>query len=224
MRYDPEEGSTTATGGSSISIDPATRINGNTFLHTASKAATDSSVDEPRKAEAGGCLNPLGLAVRQVPEKGRGVFAPRNLSRGTLLEESPILVIPAEEYQKYTRHTLFEDYVFTWDRSNGSYALALGLGSLFNHDDSPNVRFELDRKAQTIHYITSRGMPASAKPLSSEKPQFTIFPNLKQMSNQGRSFASTTVLMRTLTKESQRTITHTLMAFEVMKANIGTAS
>jgi SET domain-containing protein len=90
---------------------------------------------------------PALLAVRASPGRGRGVFATSAIARGTLIEVSPVLVFAAEEWQRHARHTLLAHYTFRW-RPAGSFALALGVGSLFNHSARPSVgwtrRIELE--------------------------------------------------------------------------------
>ena len=73
-----------------------------------------------------------GLKILNTPDaKGRGVFATENMSRGTLLEISPVLVVPPEQYsipgQAAVSQSVLKDYVFVWNRK-GAMALALGLG------------------------------------------------------------------------------------------------
>lgn len=96
------------------------------------------------------------LAVRTDPAKGRGVYATSIIAANTLLEVSPVLLVPSSEYTGHTLHkTIFESYLFTWERISGVYALALGLGSLFNHlTDRPNVSYVLDKDNNTIKYTT----------------------------------------------------------------------
>jgi len=95
--------------------------------------------------------------VLETSSKGRGVFAKCDVPAKTLVEVSPILLVKGGEYEGHRlRKTIFESYLFTWSRSTGDMALALGMGSLFNHDPAaPNVSFELDRVNHTIRYTTS---------------------------------------------------------------------
>jgi tRNA-specific adenosine deaminase 3 len=97
------------------------------------------------------------LAVRADPLKGRGVYATHDIPSNSLVEVSPVLLIPASEYSRNRLdQTILESYLFTWNRS-GVYALALGLGSLFNHSsDKPNVSYVLDKENNTIRYTTKR--------------------------------------------------------------------
>lgn len=97
------------------------------------------------------------LKVLSTPDKGRGVFARESIPADTLIEVSPVLIVSNEEYIQHTLNkTIFESYLFTWSRA-GEYALALGLGSLFNHSDTgPNVSYVLDKVNHCIRYSTKR--------------------------------------------------------------------
>ncbi|KAG6850733.1 hypothetical protein H0H93_009356 [Arthromyces matolae] len=59
-----------------------------------------------------------------------------------------------EEYAEHGRHTVLDDYTFKW--ADGRMALALGLGSLFNHSEQPNVSYVLDTNTESIRYTTVR--------------------------------------------------------------------
>jgi len=62
--------------------------------------------------------------------------------------------VPKNEYDEYCKHTIFEHYLFNC--LNGDKLLALGIGSLFNHSDSPNVDYRVDSTAGVITYKTSK--------------------------------------------------------------------
>lgn len=97
--------------------------------------------------------------------------ASRPIPAHTLIEVSPVLLFSAEEYEIHGKHTALDHYTFVW--RDGRMALALGLGryfdhpsscrvlngqvgSLFNHDQTPNVSFSLDRVTDSIRYTTTR--------------------------------------------------------------------
>lgn len=82
---------------------------------------------------------------------GRGVFATRDIKKGELLDASPIIVIPHEEY-KYLKKTVLINYVFWWGKNDKTRALALGYGSLFNHSYTPNAKYKFKRKNETIKF------------------------------------------------------------------------
>lgn len=95
----------------------------------------------------------IPLEVRSAgADKGRGVFAAAAIARGTLLEEVPVLVFSAAEYESHGKHTLLAHYTFNW--RDGGQALALGLcGSMWNHKAEPNVGFLRDYEALTIRFV-----------------------------------------------------------------------
>ncbi|KAH8104815.1 hypothetical protein BXZ70DRAFT_998726 [Cristinia sonorae] len=103
-------------------------------------------------------LNSTGCRIAYSEGKGRGVYASRDISAGTLIEISPVLLFTQNEYKEHGQFTVLDHYTFKWP--DGRMALALGLGSLFNHSESPNVSFQLDTDTESIRYVTSRYVAA----------------------------------------------------------------
>lgn len=95
----------------------------------------------------------LALELRSDPIKGRGVFAKQELEGNRLVEISPILLFNHDEYSTHGKYTVLDHYTYCWP---GGYALALGLGSMFNHDSEPNVGFIRDIANSLIRYVTLR--------------------------------------------------------------------
>lgn len=52
------------------------------------------------------------------------------------------------------RHTTLEHYLFTG--KNGSMLLALGVGSLFNHNRQPNLDYRVDHDNLIIRYFAAK--------------------------------------------------------------------
>lgn len=99
-------------------------------------------------------LNSTGCVIRVSEGKGRGVYASKPIPRDSTIEISPVLFFSKSEYEDHGKHTVLNHYTFVWP--DGRMALALGLGSLFNHSDPPNVSFKLDTSTDSIRYITTR--------------------------------------------------------------------
>ena len=82
------------------------------------------------------------VSVRDVQytdeEVGRGVFALKRLAKSTLVEVAHCIWVPKAEYEDKVSKTVFEHYVFNCKKRGGAM-LCLGLGSLFNHSDPPNL-------------------------------------------------------------------------------------
>ncbi|KZT64622.1 hypothetical protein DAEQUDRAFT_601696 [Daedalea quercina L-15889] len=99
-------------------------------------------------------LNSSGLRIGYSVEKGRAVYAARFLEPQTVVEISPVLLFTSTEYEEHGRYTVLDHYTFRW--RDGRMALALGLGSLFNHSQNPNVSYTLDHDTDSIRYTTTR--------------------------------------------------------------------
>jgi len=78
------------------------------------------------------------ISVRQVPGKGRGVFAQKQFAQDELIERAPVIVLPTQQEQ-FLDQTVLKDYYYHWD--DATSALALGFGSLYNHSYTPNARY-----------------------------------------------------------------------------------
>lgn len=90
-------------------------------------------------------------------EKGRGVFAARKFNIGETVEVSPVILINPE-YQKMPPE--IKRVIFAWSKLTGTEplmeALALGFGSLYNHANPSNMRYQADNEACTLRYIAVR--------------------------------------------------------------------
>ncbi len=80
------------------------------------------------------------VIVKRVRGKGRGVFARRGIAVGEIIETCPVLVVPTGEVRSGPTWTRLGEYCYEWGQ--GSVALALGYGSLYNHSYEPNARYE----------------------------------------------------------------------------------
>ncbi|GAA5976025.1 hypothetical protein JCM5350_000289 [Sporobolomyces pararoseus] len=122
---------------------------------------------------------PLQILTKD-PALGRGVFASQDIPAGQIVEISPVLVLSEKEYRgfdpkseneggelKGVEASQLRGYVFTWGK-NGDMAVALGLGSLFNHSALPNVSYEIKQSEYTIHY-------RAAKPIKAGEELFIFY-------------------------------------------------
>ncbi|CAO1622264.1 unnamed protein product [Parajaminaea phylloscopi] len=104
-------------------------------------------------------LNQHNLLILSHQSRGRGVYASRPMLAGTLIDISPVLIFPREEWLAHGQKTLLDSYTFKWG-GMGDMALALGLGSLFNHSSVPSVSFSLDKESHSIRYTLVRDVAA----------------------------------------------------------------
>lgn len=92
------------------------------------------------------------LYLAELPGKGRGVFAQRQIHGGELIERAPVIVVPAGQWEAMDKTILFE-YFFAWGEHS---AIALGYGSLYNHSYRPNARYVKLLAEQVIEFYALR--------------------------------------------------------------------
>ena len=87
-------------------------------------------------------------------EKGRGVFADRDYQKGERVESAPVIVLTRPFRSLPPR---LKTIVYNWGAlTNGepSSAVALGFGSMYNHNNPANMRYEANIANDTLNYIT----------------------------------------------------------------------
>ena len=57
------------------------------------------------------------LYLKKTSGKGRGVFTSKGIKPGILLEESPVIVMPATDRENIDK-TLLQAYIFEWGEKN----------------------------------------------------------------------------------------------------------
>ncbi|MCK4781171.1 MAG: SET domain-containing protein-lysine N-methyltransferase, partial [Candidatus Lokiarchaeota archaeon] len=92
-------------------------------------------------------------------KKGKGVFAKKNIIKGTKINIAPIILISNKEWD-LIEDTVLSNYTFEWDDPNckGEYesAISLSISHIINHSYNPNVKYVYDYKNKCIEYITIR--------------------------------------------------------------------
>ncbi|MEZ4387015.1 MAG: SET domain-containing protein [Candidatus Krumholzibacteriia bacterium] len=97
------------------------------------------------------------IEIREVPGKGRGVFALRDFAPGQAIERAPVVVLKDSQYE-LLNHTTLRDYYFDWGGDN--CAIPLGYSLIYNHSDEPNAETRRDRMADTITFVAIRPIAA----------------------------------------------------------------
>jgi len=82
-------------------------------------------------------------------ELNRGVFATRDISKGELIHEAPVIPYPNEEHV-FIEKTLLADYVFEYGANHT--AILLGYGMLFNHSYKPNATYDINFNNHTFDF------------------------------------------------------------------------
>lgn len=95
------------------------------------------------------------LFIAESAGRGRGVFAGEDISSGTVIEESPVIVLEEKE-RILLDQTLLHDYIFLWGEDQLQCCVALGYISLYNHDYRANCDYEMEFENAIIRVTTVR--------------------------------------------------------------------
>ena len=94
---------------------------------------------------------------RPSPRHGIGVFAKREIAKGDVVEHCPVLVLEAEDARIATEGSL-SGYVYDWE--DGRSAVALGCGSLYNHDAEPSAQYRTGDDGRSLLLVATRDIAA----------------------------------------------------------------
>lgn len=104
-------------------------------------------------------VTPPRVIVRDTgTPTGRGVFAAAPLREGEVVEESPVVLFALREHLPVE----VRRRMFNWARlageadTGGVQALALGYGSLYNHANPANLRYEADVERELLRFVAVR--------------------------------------------------------------------
>ena len=89
------------------------------------------------------------LYIAPTHSMGRGVFTSENIEVGTVVEESPVIVMTGAE-RKFLDQTILHDYIFEWGEKKDQCCMALGYVPVYNHSYKSNCEYEMDFDAELI--------------------------------------------------------------------------
>jgi len=95
------------------------------------------------------------LYIKKTGSKGRGVFTREAIKANTVIEESPVIVMSAEDRVNIDK-TLLHDYIFAWGEKKDKCCMALGFVPLYNHSYTSNCEYFMDFEEETIQIKTVR--------------------------------------------------------------------
>ncbi len=94
-------------------------------------------------------------------EKGKGLFAKKNIKKGTILDEAQLIYLTKEDYER-VKPTLVESYTFEWEdpEDNGKYSHVIPMSAceFINHSYNPNVEYYFDYRKKTISFRTVKAV------------------------------------------------------------------
>jgi len=102
------------------------------------------------------------LYVAYSDGKGRGVFSGSQMEVGDVIEISPVIVLPPADKEKI-HDTFLHDYYFLWGSDLNQIAIALGYGSLYNHNKKPNATYVYNYDDRTITFSCIKTILAGAQ-------------------------------------------------------------
>lgn len=106
-------------------------------------------------------LKPPDVYVKDTgTPRGRGVYAARPFGAGEVVEECPVVLF-RKPYAAL--HKELKTIVFYWEMPGGAaaaHALALGYGSLYNHANPSNLRYETGGEALILRVVAVREIQA----------------------------------------------------------------
>jgi len=96
------------------------------------------------------------LEVRHISlKKGRGVFAKKNITKGSLVDMAHVVPIPNKEYKKIKKSVLY-NYIYIWEnpkyKPEYKHAITLSISQFINHSYKPNIKYNYDYDNNVIIY------------------------------------------------------------------------
>jgi SET domain-containing protein len=93
------------------------------------------------------------LYLNATDNKGRGVFTKERIASGTIVEESPVIVMNKED-RFHLDKTKLHDYIFEWGTEKDKCCMALGFIPLYNHSYKSNCEYFMNFDNDTIEVKT----------------------------------------------------------------------
>jgi len=86
----------------------------------------------------------MNFCIGTTKEFGRGLYATNKYYANEIIESAEILVLSKGDTDK-VNETDLKYYTFVYNVAKGQDCLVLGNGEIFNHSDTPNVKYDLVR-------------------------------------------------------------------------------
>ena len=95
------------------------------------------------------------LIIKTTANKGKGVFTQATIPADTVIEEAPVIVMPAKD-RLLLDQTLLHDYIFEWGEHKDKCAMALGYIPIYNHSYESNSEYFMDFEKEIMYVKTVR--------------------------------------------------------------------
>lgn len=97
------------------------------------------------------------VEARPSPRHGIGVYAKRDITKGDVVEHCPVLLLEPDDARQASQGSL-SGYIYDWDE--GRSAVALGCGSLYNHDPDPSAEYKVGDDGRSLVILARRDITA----------------------------------------------------------------
>lgn len=97
----------------------------------------------------------MHITVRKINGKGRSVFAMKIFLKGEIIEQAPVIPIPADQ-RDLIKKTVLNHYYFEWGENSDEAAIVLGYGGIYNHSYQPNATYQFRESEEIIEFIALR--------------------------------------------------------------------
>lgn len=116
--------------------------------------------------KSGWLYPPNKIYVARSPIHGLGIFANEDIVKGEVFEITPILDVVKSKEEDLGREFLY-DYRFAYNKNGKTtkLVLALGYGSLYNHSDTPNASWKLNKELDMFEFFSIRDIKAGEEVL-----------------------------------------------------------
>ena len=100
-------------------------------------------------------MNDLLEVLYISPNKGKGVFAKKEIKKDTIIDVAHVIPLPNKDYKKI-RKTVIYDYCYIWEdpkhKPEFTNAITLSISQFINHSFEPNVKYMYDYENNTIEF------------------------------------------------------------------------
>ncbi|MFX0059276.1 MAG: SET domain-containing protein-lysine N-methyltransferase [Candidatus Hodarchaeota archaeon] len=102
------------------------------------------------------------ISVKYISEKkGRGAFARKNIKKGALIDNAPVILIPNDDYLKI-QDTIIYHYCYIWadpkHMPEFENAVTFSKSQFINHSYKPNVAYYYDYENKSIQFEAIRNI------------------------------------------------------------------
>jgi SET domain-containing protein len=96
-------------------------------------------------------------------KKGKGVFAKKDINKGTIIDVAHVIPLPNKDYKEISK-TILWNYCYIWEdpkhKSEFTNAISLSISQFINHSYDPNVRYIYDYDNNCMEFETLREISA----------------------------------------------------------------